>query len=420
MARILVIDDEPTILKVMTMLLKTRQHDVATTDGGEPGKALLLGQEFDLLLTDIRMAGINGLEFLKMAHEKWPLMPVVMMTGYATLDSVQQAIKLGAFDYIKKPLRADELLDLVDRALEYGKGQKAQSTGVQPMDVRCYLGGIVAESQAMKMVCELAKRVAPTPTIILVRGEKGVGKGLVARTLHDLSRRQDKAFVSVDCAGIQEPELVKMLFGAGQSGQEAAFIQADGGTIFLERIESAGPNAQRMLLAALTAKAIVQMQNGIPHDVPMDVRVLASAEMEIKDLVEAGLFLEELHDRLRLIPIGVPPLRERREDILPLVHYLVKQQAGASGQAAPVMDSDVAERFQAHAWPGNVAEMQDVIRHALAQVQGGRITKGALPQTLLSAGAGSAAPAAKKPEERYKTLRTFLHSMGKTEMKTAK
>ena len=142
--------------------------------------------------------------------------------------------------------------------------------------------------------------------------------------------------------------------------------------------------------------------------------------MDLKDLVEAGLFLEELHDRLRLIPISVPPLRERPEDILPLVHYLLKQQTGASGKAAPVMDSDVAALFQGHAWPGNVAEMEDVIRHALAQAQGGRITKIALPAALLSAGAAGAAPAAKKPEERYKTLRTFLHTMGKTEMKTVK
>lgn len=399
--RILMIDDDASILKIVGLLFKTRAYEIVTSPGGEAARDLLLNREFDLLLTDVRMAPIDGLEFLRLARTRWPAMPVVMMSGYTTLDGVQQAMKLGAFDYVRKPPRAEELLDLVGRALEYGRQLALEIAGVPLTAVRRYLGGMVAESDAMKKVCEMIKRAAPTVVPVLFCGERGVGKSLAARTVHELSRRNEAAFLSVNCTEYWDDQLIIKLFGHGHSDWDPAimpadgepvFLRANGGTVLLERIESVGMNVQQELLKVLTTKTIVCTQDGGRSEVPTDIRLVVAAEKDLNELVEAELFLEELYDRLSLMPIHVPRLAERREDILPLAHYLVGRQAEESGQPIPKVDPGVLEPMKSYVWPGNVDEMTEVIGEILSRAREGRVSEAALPAWLQGTRPGSDMP----------------------------
>lgn len=405
MGSILVIDDERSVLALLTLVLKSRQYDVVSADGGEAGKRALSDREYDMVLTDIRMDGCDGLEILRYAKEKWPAMPVVMMTGFATMESVKQAVALGAFDYIRKPLKVDDLLCVVDNAIQYGKAARTKSAGLRCADVSCYIPGVVAESDSMKQVCEMVKRVAPTMTTVLICGEPGVGKSLIAGAVRTMSRRSEKPFASIDCSVACRP-------GQSGTGELCSVIAgADSGTVLVERVESASPECQEILLNVLKNRALPARSEGLAAR-SVDVRVLATAETVISDLVAAGVFIEELYDRLRLIPIIVPPLRDRRNDILSIAQSILKQQAG-SGSVA-LIAADVAEALTSYSWPGNTCELAAALKESLRQCTGGTITRDLLPETIAAAAAVRSAVVTKADDGRYKLLKRFLQTGGKS------
>lgn len=407
MSRILVIDDEGTILRLLKMVLESRQYEVTTSGGGEESERVLMATEYDLLLSDIRMQPYDGLHFLKMAHEKWPTMPVVMMTGFATMDSVKQAVSLGAFDYIRKPFKVNDLLEVVDRAIQYGKALKVKGSGVPCKKTAYYIPGVVAESAMLKQACELVKRVAPTMTTVLICGEQGVGKQLVARTIHAMSRRKDKPFVSIDCSKVDAATLVYSPTGRSVGD---TVCDTDQGTLLFERIDSASPPLQELLLELVRNKGIPSI-HASGENQPIDVRILAATETDLGDLVDAGIFIEELHDRIRLIPIAVPPLRERREDILPIAQSILEREAGSG--TVSVMDGEVADALTFYSWPGNAAELETVLLAMLRSCADGRITREMLPAPIAEEAGKNSSVSIKFEDSRFKSLKMFLQASGR-------
>lgn len=413
MAKILLIDDEPGILTILSTLLKAEGHDVVATGGGDESKEAIETQDFDLMLSDLRMTPLSGIDLLKMAREKQPNLTVIMLTAYGSVSTAGEAMKLGAFDYITKPFKINELLSTVQRALEHAQGGEVDEDEGLQIEAPYRFMNLIAESPAMRSMCELIRKVGPTDAAVLITGEKGTGKSLVAEAIHASSRRKDKEFRTVDCAAHAAEALESEIFGyvsgavaGATSDKEGLFEAAAEGTVFLESVESMPASIQIKLLEALRQKKIGRI--GADTDVDMDVRILASANLDLKVLIGEGAFNQELHNRLSVIPVEIKPLRERREDILPLAHSLAGKEA-VEGGAASTMDKEAHGILLSYRWPGNVTELHDAMTYAVKKADGGTITKAALPPriaaTPVTVVAGPSAGAA-----RGKALKEFLQA----------
>jgi DNA-binding NtrC family response regulator len=412
MAKILLVDDEPSILSVLSVLLKAEGYAVVPCDGGEKAVELIKNTPFDLMISDICMRPIDGMAMLKLATEHQPAMSVLMVTGYGTVETAVEALKLGAFDYITKPFKLDELIITVKRALEYNKALsenvqlKAQLTGQYRFE------NIVAESHAMRNVCEMIERVAPTDTTVLIYGESGTGKELVAKAIHAHSNRKTKKFLPLNCAALPEALLESELFGhvkgaftGASADKEGLFEVADHGTIFLDEIDSMPLNIQAKLLRVLQDKEIRRV--GGNASIPADVRVLAATNTRLEQLIEQNKFREDLYYRLSVIPIEIKPLRERPEDILPLVYHLLRQEVGAN-KPIPTVDPDVINLFEQYAWPGNVRELENALKHALTFAKDTAITRECLPAKLQQITSAIDGGLKKTDDVRGKSLKVFL------------
>jgi len=302
MARLLLVDNEAGILSVLSTLLKAENHDVVPTREGAKAAELIKTEEFDLLISDIRMSPVDGMELLRIARAERPAMAVIMLTGYGTVETAIEALKLGAFDYVTKPFKVDELLITVQRALEYSRAL------TENIDLRAQLGSryrfenIVAESAAMRNVCEMVERVAPTDATVLIYGGSGTGKELVAKAIHAHSRRANNKFLAVNCAALPEPLLESEMFGhvkgaftGASTSKEGLFEAANGGTIFLDEIGSMPLSIQGKLLRVLQEKEVRRV--GSNENIPVDARVLAATNTRLEQLLEQGKFREDLYYR---------------------------------------------------------------------------------------------------------------------------
>lgn len=417
MAKILLVDDEPSILSVLSVLLKAEGYDVVPCDGGEKAVELIKNTPFDLMLSDIRMRPIDGMALLKLAMEHQPSMSVLMVTGYGTVETAVEALKLGAFDYITKPFKLDELLITVKRALEYNKALsenvqlKAQLTGQYQFE------NIIAESRAMRNVCEMIERVAPTDTTVLIYGESGTGKELVAKAIHAHSSRKVKKFLPLNCAALPEALLESELFGhakgaftGASTDKEGLFEVANHGTIFLDEIDSMPLNIQAKLLRVLQDKEIRRV--GGNESIPTDVRVLAATNTRLETLIEQGKFREDLYYRLSVIPIEIKPLRERPEDILPLTYHFLRREIGEN-KPLPTVDPAVINLFEQYSWPGNVRELENALKHALTFANDSVINRDCLPAKLLQLTASPDGGLKKMDDVRGKSLKAFLRAKEK-------
>ncbi|RKX30602.1 MAG: sigma-54-dependent Fis family transcriptional regulator, partial [Verrucomicrobia bacterium] len=333
MAKILLVDDEPSILSVLSTLLKAEGHEVTPALGGEKGKELLAKEEFDLMISDIRMADMDGMQLLRLARKEQPQMAVIMITAYGSVETAVEAMKQGAFDYVTKPFKVDELLITVQRALEYATAVKENVDLKAKLEARYRFENIVAESPAMRKVCEMIERVAHTDATVLIIGESGTGKELVAKAIHAHSKRKKNKFVPINCAALPEPLLESELFGhvkgaftGATANKEGLFEVANGGTLLLDEIGSMPLSIQGKLLRALQEKEIRRV--GGTETIKVDVRVLAATNTPLEKLIEEGKFREDLYYRLSVIPIEIAPLRERPEDIMPLVYHVLRQEVG--------------------------------------------------------------------------------------------
>ena len=415
MPRILIVDDEPSILSVLGTLLKAQSHEVTPARSGEAALTLLKQQSFDLMISDIRMGSMDGMQLLQTVRRDHPGLAVIMLTAFGTVETAVEAMKEGAFDYVTKPFKVDELLITVQRALQYQNLVSENIALKEELAGRYQFANIVSESPGMRKVCEMIERVAPTDTTVLVLGESGTGKELVAKAIHAHSTRKMQNFLPINCAALPEPLLESEMFGHAKGAFTGAtankvglFEAANGGTIFLDEIGSMPLSIQAKLLRVLQDREVRRV--GSNENVPINVRVLAATNDRLETLIAQGKFREDLYYRFSVITIEIPPLRARPEDVLPLIKHILRRELGKD-KPLPVLDAEAQRILEAYPWPGNVRELENAIRHALTFAGSNEITKDVLPAKIVDACSvekPGAAPAAAE-DFRGKSLKSFLH-----------
>jgi two-component system response regulator HydG len=395
-ARVLIVDDEPDMLENCSRILSRQGYACTTAGDGAAALAILERDRPDLLLTDFKMPGMDGLTLLRQAHELDPALPVIMITGFATIESAVAAVKEGAFDYLPKDFSVDHLRVAVERALRH-RGLQVENRNLR-QQLRQTLGleNIVGRSPAMAQVFELVKKAARSEANILILGDSGTGKELIARAIHANSPRASQPFVPVDCASLPEQLLESELFGhekgafTGAVRTKAGLMEtAHHGTLFLDEIAELPATLQVKLLRVLQERQIRRVGGTALVDV--DVRVVSATNRDLGDAIAKGQFREELYYRVNVIAIRLPPLRERAGDVRLLAHTFLKR----FGQGrVTTMEDAVVEALERYAWPGNVRELQNVMERACALADGHMVTVGDLPDHVARAASRPAPPPA--------------------------
>ena len=369
--RLLVVDDDAASCHAVAEALQAEGYAVATAQGGRAALALAKDQVFDVVVSDIRMPDLDGLGLLKGLREASPDVSVILMTAFGTVEAALRAIKEGAYDYVSKPLRLEELLLTIRRALDQRRLVRENRQFLETLQDRYHIGNIVGVSQRMIDVFKLIARVAPTRSTVLITGESGTGKEVVARALHFNGPRAAGPFVTIDCAGLAEGILESELFGhvrgaftGAVTARRGLFESGHGGTVFLDEIGEMSPNTQAKLLRALEFQEVKAVGGNEP--IRVDVRVVAATNRDLCAEVAAGRFREDVFYRLNVVSIHLPPLRERREDIPALADHFLRKYAEANGKAVRGFAPEAMARLETHAWPGNVRELENAIERAVA------------------------------------------------------
>ena len=381
--RVLVIDDEAGLRHTLLLILRDEGYQVAVAEDGEAGLRVALADPPDLVLCDVRMPRLGGLDFLEKYQEAGGTALVIMMSAYATLETAVEAMRRGAYDYISKPFNADEVI------LTLRKAEEREQLRREVTRLRRALGepegfeGVVGVSDAMREVTELAARVAPFPSTVLLTGESGSGKEAVARAVHRASPRRERAFVAVNCGAIPENLLESELFGhekgaftGADRAREGLFEQADGGTLFLDELGELSLPLQVKLLRVLQERKIRRV--GGSGERAVDVRVLAATARDLVDEVREGRFREDLFYRINVVQIHIPPLRSRPEDIPLLAEHFLRLHSARLGVETPGLPRELVPVLAGYGWPGNVRELENVIERALV-LSGGPIGADHLP-----------------------------------------
>jgi len=362
MARILVVDDESSIRKTLKDILEFEKHEVELAPNGADALDLFREDEFDAVLLDIKMPEMDGLEVLEKMMQIREA-PVIMISGHGTIETAVEAIKKGAYDFIVKPPDLNRLLITIRNAIEK-KELVTQTRQLKQEIDRKY--EIVGESEGIMAVKNLITKVAPTTSRVLIIGENGTGKELVARQIHQQSRRSKSPFIEVNCAAIPSELIESQLFGHEKGSFTSAIKQrkgdfelANGGTLFLDEIGDMSLSAQAKVLRALQENKIVRV--GGEQDILVDVRVIAATNKELKEEINKGKFREDLYHRLSVIIIKVPPLRDRKQDIRQLVDHFVKEISGMQGKRPLEITEGALKMFESYHWSGNVRELHNVV-----------------------------------------------------------
>lgn len=386
MAKLLVVDDEKNLRLVVQKEMTRQGHDVECADDGEAAWELLEAQDFDVILCDINMPRLDGMGLLRRTRERSQNPPeVIMLTGQATVESAIEAMKLGAYDYLTKPYRIGELSALVTAAAEKQQLKvDNQRLRAQIARTSVTLPDIVAESAQMKEALRLVHRVAPSETSVLITGESGVGKELIAQAIHRLSRRADKPFIDLNCAALQDTLLESELFGheagafsGARTRKLGLFEIADGGTLFLDEVMEMPMQLQSKLLRALETRSFFRV--GGVKKVDVDVRLVAATNRDKDQAVAEGVFRADLMYRINSFEINVAPLRERREDIEPLARHLLHKLAGHD---EPELSLAAIDALTAFDWSGNVRQMRNALERAILLADNGIITPRELPPEI--------------------------------------
>jgi DNA-binding NtrC family response regulator len=369
-ANILVIDDEKIIRDSCQQALARDGHRVQTASDGTQGLTALEKESFDLIVLDLKMPGLNGMEVLTTIHEKDPEIIVVVITGYATIESAVEAIKKGAYDFIPKPFTPEGLRTIVNRGLEK-RGLSLENILLRTeWEGRLDQGVMIGESQAMQEIGEMILKIAPTDSTVLISGETGTGKELVARAIHKHSPRRDRPFIVVDCGVLVETLFESELFGHVKGAFTGAdqikygrFEAANGGTLFLDEIGNINTSMQANLLRVLQEKEFTRV--GSSQVIKVDVRIIAATNKDLLQCVKEGLFREDLFYRLSVVPIHLPPLHARKADIPLLVNYLLAKSARKRDKTVTGLSEQAMEILTSYDWPGNVRELENVIERAV-------------------------------------------------------
>jgi DNA-binding NtrC family response regulator len=383
---ILLVDDEEKILKTLGRALREAGHEVVEATRARDGKRLLNERAFDLFIVDNVMPETSGLDLIReiVASTSENERPqILMMTAHATVESAIEAMKLGAFDFLQKPFEIDELLVVVRRALDHQRLRTEYRYLVSERDEHFDHYGLIGKSRAMEEVVQRAELVADTKSTVLITGETGTGKELVARAIHDRSAQRDMPLIKVNCAAIPETLLESELFGhvrgaftGATATRKGKFALADGGSIFLDEIGTLTPPLQSKLLRVLQEREFEPL--GAERTERVDLRVIAATNRDLRQMVADGRFQEDLFYRLNVIPIHIPPLRERRDDIPALVEHFVTKHAQRTGRRIERLDEGVLATLQQYDWPGNVRELENTIERAVVLSAGPVITARAI------------------------------------------
>lgn len=368
MAHILVIDDEKAIRNTLKEILEYEKHHVSLAPNGIDGLEILKKETFDALLLDIKMEGLDGMEVLEQVAKDYPDLPVIMISGHGNVETAVKAIKIGAFDFIEKPLDLNRLLITLRNAMD--KGKLISETKILRKKVASKNRELIGESAPLKAIKSIIEKVAPTDARVLITGQNGTGKEVVARMIHSQSNRAESAFVEVNCAAIPSELIESELFGHMKGSFTGAvkdragkFEQADGGTIFLDEIGDMSLSAQAKVLRALQENKITRV--GADKDIDVNVRVIAATNKNLEEEIKAGNFREDLYHRLSVILIQVPTLNERIEDIPLLSDFFISQICEESGVAKATMTEDAITELQKINWTGNIRELRNVIERLL-------------------------------------------------------
>ncbi|HEU4588565.1 MAG TPA: sigma-54 dependent transcriptional regulator [Gemmatimonadales bacterium] len=386
---ILVVDDESGILDTLRILLRNEGFEVTTAQGGKAGLEQIRSGSHDIILSDVRMPQVSGLDILAAAREQDPMTPVILMTAQASLQSAIAAVNSGAFYYIQKPFSNDELVAILRRACEYRQVRvenKQLKQEIRPRQ-RGAVSRPIGKSKKFVDALRLAEHVAPTDSTVLITGESGTGKEVIARYIHNLSARSDGPFLSINCGALPENLLESELFGHVKGSftgavrdKQGLFAAARGGSFFLDEVGEMPPSLQVKLLRVLQEREAIPV--GATEPIPVDVRIIAATNRDLEEEIRRGNFRSDLFYRLNVININLPPLRERRDDLLLLIEALLANLAAETGTEPKALASDALDAVMVYEWPGNVRELENALEHAVVLTRGSLIEGSALPERI--------------------------------------
>jgi len=390
-AHILIVDDENNIRRVLAAMLKREGYEVTTAADGEQALAVMQKQPVSVVVTDLVMPRVGGMDLLKRVVADWPDVPVILITAHGSVDSAVAALKAGAFDYVTKPFDQEELKKVIEKA---ARAHDLERQNVHA-PVEATGSPLVGESPAMRAIHEMVARVADSPSTILITGESGTGKGLIAQELHRLSSRREKALIKVNCAAIPKDLVESELFGyekgafTGAVGSKPGrFELADGGTLFLDEVGEIPVEIQVKLLRALQESEFERV-GGI-KTLKVDVRLIAATNRDLKALIGEGRFREDLFYRLAVVPMELPPLRDRREDIPVLVSHFIEKFNRRLGKRVEGVDPEALQLLQAYGWPGNIRELENLMERSVLFADGPIVEAAQLPEALRDKAPGAA------------------------------
>ena len=385
--RVLVVDDEQSMRDLLTIMLRQCGYDVSAADGGEAAIEALKAGSFDLVITDLRMRKIDGLGVLKATKELSPRAVVVVVTAYASTETAVEAMKLGAYDYVTKPFKLDELKVTIANALERRRLQDENVALKRQLNLHRGFHNFVGRSPKMLEVFETIRKTADSGSTVMITGESGTGKELVAQALHWASSRRDGPFVSVNCGAVPETLMESELFGhvkgaftGAVANNEGLFAAADGGTLFLDEITEIPPTVQVKLLRVIQERQIRRV--GDVKDVKVDVRLIAASNRDLSRAVADGVLREDLFYRLNVIPIHLPALRERRQDIPLLIAHFINKLSRDMGRAVRGVTPEALAFLEQYHWPGNIRELENLIERAIVLGSNELLGPDALPVTV--------------------------------------
>ena len=390
-ANVLVIDDESSILESLRILLRNEGFTPHVAQGGKQGLEQIESLSPDIVLTDVRMPNVDGIEVLSAVRRQDPEIPVILMTAQATLQSAVQAVNEGAFYYIQKPFRNDDLVAILRRAAEHRRLRVENQSLKQEIRRRdtSTTGRPVGKSRSWMEVLRLAETVAPTESTVLIQGESGTGKEVIARYIHQLSGRADGSFASINCGALPESLLESELFGhvkgsftGAVKDKQGLFAAAGGGTFFLDEIGETTPATQVKLLRVLQHREVIPV--GATEPMPIDTRLIAATNRDLEEMMRRATFRQDLYYRLNVISLHLPPLRERLDDIPLLVESFLQRLSVSRGGEEKTLSDAAVEVIGSYNWPGNVRELENALERAWIMTPGPRIDVDALPERVLS------------------------------------